>query len=79
MSQKQKSNQKFGRNAKRSPSMASYRVGNRMAVNKNKAIQKADAQRKADANKTMRVPRGTARNKRRLAKQEAYAAQQGAA
>lgn len=46
-------------------------------MNKRKAIEKADAQRKADANKTMRVPRGTARNKRRAAKQAAYAAKQG--
>lgn len=76
---KQKGGQKFGRNKTRSKSMAAYRAGNRMAVNKRKAIEKADAKREADANKTMRVPRGTARSKRRVAQQEAYTAQQGAA
>jgi hypothetical protein len=33
-------NQKFGRNAKRSPSMAAYRNTNRMSLNKDKAIEK---------------------------------------
>lgn len=77
MATKTKAGRKFGRNAKRSPSMAQYRGANRMAVNKRKAIEKHSKQCEKQQSKTLRVPRGTARNKRRAAKQAAYAAKVG--
>jgi hypothetical protein len=56
---------KFGRHKDRSPSMAQYRNGNRMAKNKAKKIAKHAKQVAKNAIKVTKVARGTARAKRR--------------
>ena len=55
---------KVGR-GKRSPARASYKAGSRWEVNKRKRIARAELQKKRDAARKPKVPRGTARAKRR--------------
>lgn len=74
MSQKQKKGQKYDRNRKR-PSGASQQF--RTMANKAKKIRKAAKQREADKIKVRRIPRGTARAKRRAATIINAAATQG--
>lgn len=59
-----KKNRKFDRHEKRSPAAARYRGESRWLVNKEKR-QRKEAMRRA-AKRDPRVPRGTARAKRRV-------------
>jgi hypothetical protein len=73
------SNRKFGRNAKRSPSMARYRNENRMAKNKRLAIEKEDRTQSTNAEKRYAKVPGHTRRMKRQDKQRAYHEQRVAA
>lgn len=56
---------------RKSAQNSAYKSGNRRKVNSDKKVAR---HKKQCAGKVLAVPRGTARNKRRAAKQAAYAA-----
>lgn len=60
---------------RKSAQNAAYKSGNRRKVNSDKKVAR---HKKQCVGKVLAVPRGTARSKRRLGKQQAYAARQAA-
>lgn len=64
MAQKQKKNQKFGRTGRR-PSTASYKGSKRWEINKARRVKRDAAFKKDKRDNPPKVPRGTARAKRR--------------